>query len=804
METQPQITKEKGKFKDLFESVTGNETAEQLNDVAEKINNYYKKLTLGDFIKGHFKEDNPHLPINPEDESSSILECNIIDIYRSLRKDELSLADKDLVLNIFHEQDVFQSLISEVSCQFRAMSAEKLGALLYLCYQIKNPFRLPSQQAIEITDMAYKKTQAKNESINCEGPVLERISAMVDEFFLASIYWKSAWSYFGQERSSQFLEILLSDKYGDKLFNDLKKFAEESRLICPPQIFSILKNAGDITNPDIRELFKEIYDTRATSLHELASKGGLNYQITGLERATEYPNMAELIPEDFKEALYVSLGGAVGIIEIERAKELGLKGPIIIVDKAGKKQSIENSLVLRNELVYTTGNPCLSQKEIQDIIDSSPCPVYYLQTNLPMAEDTLNKFLSANDISKYHKVVIMDQRASALYLKGQNLLDSINSSVSLLRENKGVYFLTRGLGDRLFMDIVIEIGDEELAFYRYMHHTSGFTERDITGFIHPANSSQLIGNGKAKNNKMTQSQTHKETEEFSINKKINALRNIIKLFSTRFNHPIEYKPDGIDYSEILVMAYAQTENFPISMNSDDFKNKPEPYYYVIGILADLLKKVKEPNPNLEIEIQSTKEILGRHADREKYSSFFKTVDDFLDKMSDSPDVFIEMIKYFDEKFSNAGDLIFRIQSKAIATPTERFLDRESSDFLITQFIDKFYSELHLAFISIGTPEVGSYTNFVLAAIFSLYNINSKHVLTYVREAPGHLAVIEEIKNKILALNNGKDYKFDFSQVKAIPVLDDCVKTLETIDKKVWLNLIKITTKYFKAGSIHAV
>jgi hypothetical protein len=683
----------------------------------------------------------------------------VAELHRKFRDQELSPEQFTEVQEIFGRQDVFEPLITIVHSSFTTASVEKLGSLMYLAYQIDNPFRGSSLEAKEITKRAQKKSKLKLSKSN-----KDKVIEMVDELVLTASSFKSAWAFFGSYQAKEVLELLLDENYRRKLLKDFEFFAQQNLLVCPPQLLCLLKQLPDLlvdNNSTFVDKLKAFYNTDG-SLAQLTEK--LNYQITGLQRANEYPQqyLEEYIPTDSRHGLTLSFGGAVGLIEVERAKRLKQnQGGIVIFDKKSRDESLSDTLVLENELAYKAGNPWLTREQIRDIQDSSPIPLNFIKTQLPLSYEQIKQSLQQSGIDTSLPIkTIYDQRASALYLKDQELFDSIRTSIDLLRDNGGTYFLTRGYADRLFVDQVIRIEstNNQQITPLLLHHTNSFFAHGIKGLIPIYKTPLYIAEGGSRRGSHLEFFPFQEERVAAelINQRVLYLINMVaNKFDKKQRMLISYPQEGITFSHYLVYAYAVCQDLPLFVMPCV---PPESLWYYQKIIETLVEVITiyKQNENLlkNLDFSLPEPPYG-------FEFTFSVMTVFLKEIKKNSDILKIPLEQIETLMQNmvTPEIIYKnVQIGLLLEklPAPVLLEKVKSLALESRIRHDFHEKFDLRIQGTG------YFDFIIAdAVLNILNIpytpsiwknmTEEQIIDYYH-------IIEEIRKKILYSAIGIDYK----------------------------------------------
>lgn len=583
--------------------ISGRESAEILDEIGRKINIYYKNLT-----PRKCQEENNAFGL-PTDLS---IDRTIIDIpLHKLFKEVKNEGPDRKITPLLISFDPYQPLIRIFMQEMVHSSIERLARLIYLFYQIENIYIQPSREAEEIIfTLEQRRLESSGEILD---PVIrKRLLLSIDALLMAAYELDNSWAYFGAENAQNILSLLTEGKYGLLLFNDMIELAKRG-IVFPPQLFSLMRRINQGRRGiSVNDLIF-FYDNG----RRLKNLEPPNILISGMNRAWEYTyeEMEEFIPPSLRQSSILALGSCIGLNEIQRAKMLGLSGRIIGVDREPRITAIRKSLVLKNELTYDNF-PEVPPAQIYQIQKESN--YIHLCAELPLTLEKLQELARSNGAGDLSDVrIISDQRASALYLSGDSFLESIRTSLLLLHQNRGgVYFLTRGLTDRLVVDLVIRIGPRENKVL-CLEHTSGIS---IEAPLVKGNQ-LFLGQfqiGKRRINQDNYSLPfQKERQSQSLEQKVicSSLEYIYQFISLEFGSAcfLVAHVDGGSFDKDLIFAYAKKIGLPVPLppiiKTEEEKKQYLKFLDFLGeviILAqenpELLQNILLPPVNIEGEI----------------------------------------------------------------------------------------------------------------------------------------------------------------------------------------------------------
>lgn len=795
----------------VLERLNGQETAFQLDSLASQINQYYYSLTPQDILRER------EIYGLTEDFRLSRLPytTSLVELHRQFREEKLPLEQQLELQDLFRQGDVFEPLIKKINQTLKDAPLEKAGSLMYLCYGIDNPFKGPSLEAQKITQQAYELFQTTYLETEVSPLSLVSITQMVDELVLTAISWKNAWAYFGPYRAKALLELLLSDNYGSKFFADLNYLADQRKLVCPPQLFCLLRQltGDDIKHDDYLADLKAWYDSGKT-LKDLIAANGLNYQITGLQRAMEYPlsEAKEWLSDETRQSVVLSLGGGVGVIELKRQKKWDLNGPIVIIDKNSQDESLTQALVLENELVFREGDPCLNQDQIQALWQDCSVALKFIQATLPLEPEEIRQHLHNVGIEDHQSIgIIFDQRASALYLHGEKLLSSIKTSLRLLAD-KGLYFLTKGYADKLFIDLVIKKGAEGIQPL-LLHHTNSFFSSLTKGLL-KLNTAPLSAESGTRRNRVLELipfQEERLAKEFERQQQLQAIKLISKRFSERYI-TLWRSAEGFNYTENLVYAYAAYLGMPLFVPQDIPQNAIPYYTHLFNKLVEMIT-IAEENPAL---LENTDFYI---ADAPKeFEEFSQQLKYFFARVRKDPDTFCQSLDYLRELFARncSPEAVWsqKLSSTTLELPPKKSILREAARKSFINGVRQEFENLFRNEFSLG--DMGWYDQVVCDAIFDLYNLSSnpdENLGRLLHSAPpekkeqiitAYLDILTQITRKLKSVNLGQNYEFDFSCQEEAGCFWGVTTVLSRVSNETWVAVNGFIDSHFDARSLQAV
>lgn len=776
----------------VLDKVKGNDTSEELDNIARTLNLYYSELTVRDILRERES-------YNLTEEDVSLLEeqsgRRIKDIFDEESGEKAGTDRQYDGIRLFGRIDVFTPLILKAADLLTNAKPQVAASLIYLLYQIENPFLIPSPMAKYLVSQANNRFKEKYAleglTASYEPALLSKVERMVDEFVLAGRSWKSAWAYFGSEQAQKFLDLLLDDQYGLRLLNDLIDFAAKDYLIAPPQIVGFARQINGETQDYVGAIL-DLY-RHGGSLSGLAINNDAIYQISGLQRAEEYGHyLSDWIDDDLRSRAILSLGGGLGLLEVRRMKALGLTGPLVVVDKYSPEILLERSLVFRNEFKYSIGNPVLTQAEIKSMLSQSDNPLFFIRETLPLSSQEVSELLLQNGI-EIPVGIIFDQRASALYLSGVDFLASIRSSVNLLSQKGGLFFCTRGWADKLFVDQVLRVNKapstgKSSVDILLLHHTNSFFSSGkplISGKLEPAKGIFFAEGGtryvRQADGSLTtgQFQVGRLSEELDIQQRVKTVGLIIDTFDQRFGHLIRDDSRQLSYSRLFTVAYAKSKGLPLWIPANLPSGLIPSYEEIIDQLVKFIDAYQGDRNGFE---QSDWTI--RTMPRE-FENGIRAINLFMRDAVRNTDLLIEPVQFLEDSLHRLHQIAY--------TPMEDLSQQRQARHLYDRFNRKYFQDF------LHHTEGMNFSHVVANAILklvglpdeqlpfqSLFTAKEKEVLH-----ADYQIILDQIQRKIIFLNKGLDYRMDFSHLQTPQYFRFIIEVLEIKDKKasLWQDII---------------
>lgn len=804
----------------INESVKGGENAKELDEIALKINCHYRSLNVSNILKesevyGISRQEITYL--------QQFGHLKLIDLHRRLQskkssKNNLENKLDTVAFELFKKKDVLAPLIDGVSNLFQDVPISRATSLVYLLYQIENPFMEPSEEARSMVNRAMKNYVKYSESTNIlkildkEGlptktfpqEILDHLAGTVDQFIMITKKWKSAWSYFGEERANTFLEMFKDEKYGTYLFFDLLACMHVGKLIAPPQIYSVLKSLGGLEDNSMEKL-KKLYDER----HFISENIHINYQISGLQRADEYP-LEKLWENRWKDlidprGIVISMGAATGVIDAIRASKWGLEGPLVAIDSVDFATLMRSAIVFNNEFRFKRGDAHLSESEIWDAGGDKFRNMRRIRAKLPLNTREMLELLRSINIYDFAFnslpiSIIFNQRASALYLHGDDLLKSIKTDLNLLAGNKekfGLYFLTKGWANRLFVDLVFKIKGADVSL-DFLHHTNSFYSSEqtiIQGVYEPTNSILFAENGSrfVKNNGdgliATSFQDGRMSEALSDQQKLHSIKLITEEFGKKFNQLIP----TLDYnfSQLFAIAYVYYKNLFLYVPENIPKKYLSTYEYYIDLIAQVLSFHKGQPDNISKLIDGMKKTNISNSYPSWFIEAHSCLISFFSEIRKNKNILDKPIKWMEDALATTHQTaIIRPKNMRIVKKSERKKVDEIIPINLKsyQIARAFNEQFGGHEFRLFPGEIGP-ADFVINTILELLGLTQYSTILPKEISKEQLKefrlndtlIIWEIRKKIEKLNKNEIYKMDFSRISNPYNYRYYLRVLESID-----------------------
>lgn len=793
-----------GQVEAILNGISGQETAHELDLMATDINNYYAQLSLSDIINDKAYHSWPISKLN------FIKHASVRDLHKRLRMGDLSPSERHKVFDFFSQVDPFAPLIKYLreGPMSKGIDRACAGSLAYLLYEIDNPYQGPGAESELIYNNAQQLWQKQGSARHLPKRVKTNIKTGIDEFVLTSTSWKNAWAYFGAYRAKEFLQVLQDPIYGGKLFEDLARFAEAGKLITPAQLFGFfpLLEQGSMT--DLFIGFKQLYD-RGGNLWDLTRDNGINYQISSLSRVKEYSQriagheltlLEEWVSEEWRGGIMLSLGGALGIVEIGRGELLDWKGEIVIIDKYPLEESLEHAVVIEDEFSYRDGDPRISRDRLEEIINSRP--ITYLTAEMPQSAESITGLLQETIKEKSQKPirVINDQRASALYLSGQARLDQIRAALELLKEG-GVYYFSKTFADKLTTDQVMQVDETGLVKWLAMSHTNAFLTQDVplvNGAFTPLMIPLLVENiTRTVPSGLAPQQLARQSTELMAQLQLQAIQMIEDEFTQKFLLIRGYDP-GASFDELLVYAFAASQNLPVLIPPQVDAAHREEFLNIVSRLTQLwvlLSKRPELVSDVDFKIRGT------------YTPFFAAavsgVNTFLENVRERPQILDEPFAYLHGRFNIIGHPSFHPHASLAyeivrMRPTNEIFSKLERQVNMSKLSSAFTTAFKKHF---KVEREGYVTEAAIYAVCELVGFTLDYSKDYAYaslDSPTQFdfhEVIRQIKLKISSLNLGVDYKFNFLQIEQNRHLSLLIGTIKNVPDQVWRDILNFINPY---------
>lgn len=503
----------------------------------------------------------------------------------------------------------------------------------------------------------------------------------------------------------------------------------------------------------------------------------------------------------------VSLGGAVGLIEAGRARRLGLSGPIYIVDQQSRDYTLQHTLALRNELTFTNGNPALTPEEIETYLSSSPAPIMHIQTTLPKTVEELRVLLGIDNKNEKVKI-IFDQRATALYLTGQDMLDSIRVSLELL-DSEGIYFLTRAYANRVFVDFVIRKDNDEVSRAELVHHSNSFFAQGtslVEGTLSPRRRALFVEGTMRKDtgNNTLIFQSERESENLTRQHILQTIETIGEIFMRQYPYIIFDPLDAASFSNFLAYAYALTQENPMLFVPHNLPTKMLPFYEeAIKQLAYVISIYQKDPTLLENQNFSIPEAPG-------FSYVAITISSFFKKVEENPSILEEPLKLLKQLYESTPLVAVPPATTLLYHPTTSMLPPDipllAQEAMLNRFRKKFSQKFDHAFMD---PIEGIiYTELVIDAILEMAGfdigvkrwISGKEILG--EDLEDYHRILQAIQKKILAAGKDKNSQaLNLSEIKNRKSFYSSLLCLPQVRDNIWQEVMDFIGTHLQMRSL---
>ncbi|KKS97511.1 MAG: hypothetical protein UV73_C0008G0031 [Candidatus Gottesmanbacteria bacterium GW2011_GWA2_43_14] len=316
--------------------------------------------------------------------------------------------------------------------------------------------------------------------------VFDKLTNSFSQLGLAAVSAYSAWSYTGRQMPKEFLDYLLNDEKRDKamlLFNDIVGFSEKGKLIYPPQLLYIFRfllpeNLRLKDGVSLTEILDNLYENGRNLLDYVNE---LNFIVTSDKRSDEYKrHQKELLEGVNLQGTMLSVFSGPPVDALLKHMKFRFLGPLYTVDAAGETELFERAMAIPNEFRQDE-NPYTEKKlrkrtgRLIEKVNTRVAGAY------PVEGGTWNHHLTTPlpDLAKVRQflgdqkvTLLLNQRGGALYLTPSDELREIFDNISVLSAEEGsLYILTRGLPDRLVVDIGFQRNDEGRLGLKFMERT---------------------------------------------------------------------------------------------------------------------------------------------------------------------------------------------------------------------------------------------------------------------------------------------------------------------------------------------